>query len=602
MASLSDFSAPRSLHPFTLVMQFIRSLPALLLLLAPTIIRGSAGETRLTLTFALMYAVITVPLIIIRYLRFRYWIEDDEIVVHSGVLTRRKRNIPMDRIQNIEIQQSLLPRLMGMAQVRLDTAGSASSEGQLEYVSLNDAHAIRQTVREFQRAEQMQAAVAQTGQEEARGDTPEAAPLAPAPRLSTDALQEGLLLVAPDREPVGPTAEDADDASTLLFSMPPLRVVLMGAYRFSLLFIALLLSATQYLQLDPEEMADLLFRGPFQEAATVIAESPWLYGSLVLFVAAVLSWLTGIITTFVRYYGFKLWLDGDKLQRKHGLLTLQEGTIPLQRVQTLILRSNPFMEWRGWFRLELQTMGYDVDEQGYHVVVPFAQREALVPVAENIRPLVLPDAFHSVSPITIRRHFVRYTVALLALVVPIAQFWGRAWWGLALLPFLGLFAYLHYRHHGYATTGNMLFIRRGVIRRYIFAVPLDKMQVFMNRASIFQRRLGLKSLSVDTAGSASVTYPEIVDLPAATADALLQRLHTRFQRYFRARRAGDPPTDLLSQAAAEAHGAGRPADAAPGTQQAAPEDEDTSLERANGAEPPAPEAQAEPSSVSSSRS
>jgi len=245
-------------------------------------------------------------------------------------------------------------------------------------------------------------------------------------------------------------------------------------------------------------------------------------------------------------------------------------------------------------------MGYDVDEQGYHVVVPFAQRDALVPVAENIRPLVLPDSFHSVSPITIRRHFIRYTVALLAIVVPVAQFWGSAWWGLALIPFLGLFAYLHYRHHGYATTGNMLFIRRGVIRRYIFAVPLDKMQVFMNRASIFQRRLGLKSLSVDTAGSASVTYPEIVDLPAATADALLQRLHTRFQRYFRAGRGGDPPADLLCHAAAEASGAGQPTDAAPRTRQAAPEE--TSLDTANGAGPPAPEAQAEPSSVSSSQS
>jgi len=597
MASLSDFSDPRSLHPLTLVMQFIRSLPALLLLLAPTIIRGSAGETRLTLTFALMYAVITVPLIIIRYLRFRYWMADDEIVVHSGVLTRRKRNIPMDRIQNIEIQQSLLPRLMGMAQVRLDTAGSASSEGQLEYVSLNEAHAIRRTVREFQQAEQMHAAVAQTGQ--ARHDAPATALLAPAPSLSPDALQQGTLLVANDRGAVGTTAADADDTSTLLFSMTPLRVALMGAYRFSLLFIALLLSATQYLQLDPEEIADLLFRGPFQEAATVIAASPWLYGSLVLFVAAVLSWLTGIGTTFVRYYGFRLWLDGDKLQRKHGLLTLQEGTIPLQRVQTLILRSNPFMAWRGWFRLELQTMGYDVDEQGYHVVVPFAQRDTLVPVAHKIRPLALPESFHSVSPITIRRHFIRYTVALLVIMIPLAQLWSKAWWGLALIPFLGLFAYLHYRHHGYATTGNMLFIRRGVIRRYIFAVPLDKMQVFMNRASIFQRRLGLKSLSVDTAGSASVTYPEIVDLPDAAADALLQRLHTRFQRYFR---AGDPPSDLLNHAAAEAFAAVRlAADADSGAAQSS-STEGAPLESENGAEPSAPEAPAEPSSVSSSRS
>lgn len=605
MASLSDFSAPRSLHPLTLVMQFLRSLPALLLLLAPTIIRGSAGETRLTLTFALMYAVITVPLIIIRYLRFRYWIEDDEIVVHSGVLTRRKRNIPVDRIQNIEIQQSLLPRLMGMAQVRLDTAGSTSSEGQLEYVSLKEAHTIRRIVREFQRAEQMQATLAQTGGRQGN-KARAAAPLRPPPALSPDGLQAGTLHAADTGEGKATPTNEGDESSTPLLTMPPLRVVLMGAYRFSLLFIVLLLSATQYLQLDPEQLADLLFRGPLQDAATVIAESPWLYGSLVVFTAAVLSWLTGILTTFVRYYGFKLWLEGDKLQRKHGLLTLQEGTIPLKRVQTLILRSNPFMELRGWFRLELQTMGYDVDEQGYHVVVPFAQRNELLSIARNIRPLALPETFHSVSPITIRRHFVRYTVALLAIVIPLAQLWSTAWWGLGLVPFLGLFAYLHYRNHGYATTGNMLFIRRGVIRRYIFAVPLDKMQVFMNRASIFQRRLGLKSLSVDTAGSGSVAYPEIVDMPDAAADALLQTLHSRFQRYFRARKDEGAPSDLLDGAAAKAFATGKPeADPTAGATNAS--DEDTPVNHENGTqpteptptEPTPPEAQAEPSSLSS---
>ncbi len=536
MASLDDFSFPRSLHPLTLVQQFLRSLPALLILLAPTILRGSAGETRLTLTFAFMYAVVVVPLIIIRYLRFRYWIEDDEVVIHSGVFTRRKRNIPMDRIQNIEIQQPLLPRLMGMAQVRLDTAGSSSSEGQLEYVALEEAQAIRKIVREFQRAETRRK-VSETVHS-----------LSPHTPVSAADLMRGTIngTAESDAEDV---QEEDEEERVLLFSMPSQRVLLMGAYRFSFLFIVLILSAVQYLQLDPEELADLLFRGPFRDAADVVAESPWLYGSMVVFTAAFLSWLTGIITTFVQYFGFHLWLDDDKLQRKHGLLTLQEGTIPLHRVQTLILRSNPLMEWRRWFRLELQTMGYDVDEQGYHVVVPFAQKDTIAELSPEIRPIQWPESFHSVSPITIRRHFIRYTVLLLIVVLPIAQFWSAAYWGLTLIPFLALFAWLHYLNHGYATDGNWLFIRRGVVRRYTFALPLDKMQVFMTSASIFQRRLGLKSLSVDTAGSRSVNYPEIVDVPEECAEVLLKELTHRFRHYFEMEEEPSKRNRLLTDAA-----------------------------------------------------
>jgi len=583
MAVPEQFSSPRSLHPLTLVMQFVRSLPALLLLLAPTIIRGSAGETRLTLTFALMYAVITVPLIIIRYLRFRYWMEDDEIIIHSGVLTRRKRNIPMDRIQNIEIQQSLLPRMLGMAQVRLDTAGSSSSEGQLEYVSLQEAHTIRQVVRDLQQSEAARV----------RAPVSKGFPLRPPLELAAADVRVAKLHLPSDAAEEVAAEEEAPPP--LLFDMPASRVLLMGAYRFSLLFIVLLLSALQYLQLDPEELADLVFRGPLQNAAEVVAESPWLYGSLVVFTAAFFSWLTGIVTTFIRYYGFKLWLDDDKLQRKHGLLTLQEGTIPLRRVQTMILRSNPVMEWRNWFRLELQTMGYDVDEQGYHVVMPFAQRENIVDVAPNIRPITLPTTFHPVSPITIRRHFIRYTIALLVVVVPLAQLWSTAWWGLTLIPGLALFAYLHYRNHGYATSGDLLFIRRGVIRRYLFAIPLDKMQVFSTTASIFQRRLGLKTLFVDTAGSASVSYPEVVDLPAESASMLLRLLHERFQTHFRTDVQSEQRT-LLDTVAEQAHVATDTPSTMPiGTGPA--DDESTTVGVQNGASEDSPEEEPVPSEV-----
>ena len=44
--------------------------------------------------------------------------------------------------------------------------------------------------------------------------------------------------------------------------------------------------------------------------------------------------------------------------------------------------------------------------------------------------------------------------------------------------------------------------------------------------------LGLVTVSVDTAGASTFTYPEIVDLEAEPGRDLLQTLYTRFQDYF----------------------------------------------------------------------
>jgi len=484
------------LHPLTLVQRVVKSLPALFFIL---FFRSSDTENWITLAFLLLYGVFALPMIILQYMRFQYWITPREVVIHSGVLTRRKRNIPLDRIQNIVIERSLLPRLLGTAKVKIETAGSKTTEGVLEYVSLDEAQRIREIVRSYQR---------------------QRATAAPA------------TLEAPAEH--SPAAVEA--MAQVLFTMTLPRILLSGVFRFSMLYIALIFSGLQTvmdpLNLTPEQIAEWL-RGdgllPFTDAAQ---SSPWLLGIFTVFAAMLLGWLTGIMINLTKYYGFRLWLEGDKLHRRHGLLTVSEGTIPLKKVQSLILRSNPLMRRFGWYRLELQTMGYDVEKQGYQVAVPFAKKDEILELASHIRPFALPETFAPVSKITIRRTFIRYSMTLLVVLVPLAYYWQPALWGLLTLPLLLYLAFLQYRNHGYALHDDILYIRRGVFQHYVWVVPVDKFQVFYTAGSFFQRRLGLRSLVIDTAGAGSFRFPQVVDVGAETAEAFIETLYGRFQSHF----------------------------------------------------------------------
>lgn len=508
----APFAEGKRLHPLTFVQRVIKSLPALFLAMLPLVARSSETGNMVTLGAMAVYGVVAVPLILLQYLRFHYWITPQEVVIHSGVLTRRKRNIPLDRIQNIVIERSLLPRLLGTAKVKIETAGSTSTEGVLEYVSLEEAKDIRQIVRSYQRTQGL------------------AAPSAEVPSEAG--------------EPT-PTLTESDER-TLLFEMSLRDIFLSGAFRFSLLYIALIFSGLQYLMdlagLEPEDIADWFMRGQFQPYAETAQASPWLLAIVTIIVAAMLGWLTGVVVNLNKYYGFRLWLEDNKLQRRQGLLTVSEGTIPIPKVQSIILRTNPLMRRFGWFRLKLQTMGYDVEHQGYQDAAPFAQEADVLRIAGHIRPLSLPEAFTPVSRLTIRRAFIRYSVMLLVILAPLAYFWRPALWGLLALPGLLYFAYLHWRNHGYALHADLLFIRRGVIRQYLWIVPLDKFQVFYTEGTLFQRRLGLRSLTIDTAGAGSISYPKIVDIPAPIASAFMQILYDRFQAHFK--EEGNEPSSL----------------------------------------------------------
>lgn len=508
--TLGAIHEPQRLHPLTLLLRVGTSLPALLIVLLPIIRNPNSSENVVSVVLAVLYGVFALPLIFLRYWRFSYRITPKQIVIQSGVLNRKNRSIPVERVQNVQIEQNLVARLFGIAKVKVETAGGSGTEGSLEYVDREEAQKIRRAVRSF--------------------------------RHQSDEAE----------------AEDRDEPEKeSLFAMPLRRVLLSGAFRFSLLYLAIIFFVLEVF--NPEVLIERFMsaQGRVEQITEAVVSHPALAILATVFVAILLGWLSGIAVHLARYYRFQLWLEGDKLRKRHGLFTITEGTIPLDKVQSLILRTNPFMRVFGWYELKVQTIGINVEEQGHRVIAPFARLDRILELARRVRDFDLPDAFRPVSRLTIRRRFFRYTVVLAAFLLPAIYFWPSGWvhlggvvlpwWGFGLVPFILGMALLQYRNHGYATQEDGFYIRRGVLSHYLWIIPTEKFHVFDATASIFQRRLGLKTLFVDTAGAATFEYPEVIDLPAAEADRQLNFLYRRFKTLYRARieaATGAPDTRL----------------------------------------------------------
>lgn len=509
------------LHPFTLVHRLIVSVPALVVVLLPVLRRPDANAW-ISVAVLAVYAIAVLPLMLLQYFRFRYAVTPDEIIIHKGVFTYQHRNIPIERIQNIEIEQSLLPRMLGTAKVKVETAGSRSTEGVIEYVTLERARAIRASVRAHQRALQEDRRERETAaQPEAHGATTD---------VEADVSRDD---VHPDlaREPAAP-APDEEPSVELLYTMPLGRVLLSGVFRFSLLYIAMIFTATEYLGVRPEDVARWISGNRMDAFEQLMEQSTVLVVLSTILTVGLLAWITGILTNLGRFYGFRLGYEDGKLHTRHGLLTVSEGTVPLKKIQALIVRTNPLMQAFGWYRLELQTMGFDPNDRGYRVAAPFARKEEILSIAQRIRPFTLPEQFRSVSRIMIRRSFVRYTLVLLPLTAVATYFWEWGPWLLLTLPLLYAIAERQYHNHGFDANETYLFVRRGVFRRFLWILPAERFQVFYLTQTIFQRRLGVQSLFVDTPGSGSMAHPIVVDLPEDEARSLFDETYSRFQRLF----------------------------------------------------------------------
>lgn len=540
-AAAPDAPEERRLHPMTILQRVAVALPAMFLLLLP-VLRSSDGVAWFNLVIAGLYGVLVFPWSIIRYYRFRYRISAKEIAIRSGVFNVRQRNIPVDRIQNVEVEQGILQRMTSTAKVSIFTAGSTAAEGVLDVVSLSEAHAVRESIRRFQAEAGVGDAVAgaarAAGVEAARAvEIPEADLVTPGTTVTGAKAIAG----APGPGPLagGPAVASAVHAHPVapLFEMDIREVILSGVFRFSLLYIALFFSAVQYIEPNPEAMLDWLIGSRFEGVAEVASESPVIAFLGTIFIAVLFAWLSGIAVNLNRYYGFSLSAEGDKLHHKQGLLSRHTGTIPLRKVQAFIIRTNPLMRRFGWYRLEVQTMGFDVKERGHKVAVPFGRMEDVLRTANRIQKgLPNPDPLgirqpdlQPVSKLTIRRAFVRYSVVITVLAGGLWYLWTPGAWLLTLLPLALVAAILRYRHMGWGEDEKWLYIRRGVIRQHTWLLPVERTQVLLRSASFFQRRLGLASLSIDSAG-ASVTRPaEAVDLPQDVARDVIDRTYARFK-------------------------------------------------------------------------
>ena len=315
MSTTDSFDEVQMLHPMTLIQRFLIAVPAVFVLLLP-FLRSPQSSDYFSIVTVIIYGVLALPLIFLRYYRFRYRITRKEIIIQSGIITRQHRSIPIERIQNIEIEQSVLPRLFGTAKVKIETAGSSKTEGVLEFVSIERAHQIREIIRSYQQEQESPPA-----SEAAVLDQTDAAPPLPEQKINAPASENEL------GEP--------------MFAMSLPRVLLTGMLRFSLFYIAIAFSVIQQFNPSPDEIELWLEKGWLHPVAELYQSSPWLFTIAGIITAVSLSWIAGILVSLNRNYNFRIWLKNKKLHKHQGLLTLSQGTIPLKRIQARLLYLEP---------------------------------------------------------------------------------------------------------------------------------------------------------------------------------------------------------------------------------------------------------------------
>jgi putative membrane protein len=442
----------RRLHPATLLFDVGRRFVSMAFY-AVAVLWFAASRQQAWYLFFLVPPIVNA---LVRYVSFRYTMTGDHLVLREGLISRNVRHVPYARVQNIDTLQGPFHRLLGVVEVRLETAAGKEPE------------AVFQVISSAQLAE-------------LRAHVFGARPGAPA-------------------VPAGPAADPAffrmRSADVLLFGLFSQRglVYLGGAF-------VLVRELADFF--DAEARVSQGLETLERESAT-LSTWIWVAAALALFLCLQLA---TVAWAWLTLHGFRLARVGEDLRTTCGLLTRQSASLPRGRVQVLEVREGWLARQLGRCSIRVASAGADSTGSGQVArkwLVPLCARTELERVLAEVQPEArLAELEWVALPARARRRlFVRGLLAwglLAALVAALAWPLGLLAAPLALVA-AWVLAGVRHRRLAFALTAEAIFLRDGLLARRILCVRYGKVQSVALGRSPLDRRARMARLRLDTAG------------------------------------------------------------------------------------------------------
>jgi len=141
-AAGSSTELRKRLHPLSPLLHGAKSIVVIVVALSWQTLAQIGFEKFALVVLALAVAVVIFS--VVNWLNTGYHVVGRELRIQDGLLWRRNRAIPLERLQAVELRRPLLAQLTGLAELRLEVVGGGKTEAPLAYLTVRDAAALRE--------------------------------------------------------------------------------------------------------------------------------------------------------------------------------------------------------------------------------------------------------------------------------------------------------------------------------------------------------------------------------------------------------------------------------------------------------------------------
>lgn len=531
-------SERRMLHPSYIAFGVLSFLRGLIPLIIVFLLRGVNWEAVLRWYWIAGAAGLLLLLCGASYLqwrRFGFWLEQDRIIIRSGLLFRGEKTIYYSRIHSVNVEQPLIQRLLGVAQLKIETPGGGQkADGILYALSLAEANEIKMQLRAFAEGtgprsqQEFEASNPhhETTMSSVMSDLSDSTNTAPdvshavgnpAASISSPLSRDGKPSVqtAPQLPHAdgGPALSKASTAGQVEGTKRRPDSVTLDAgklfkaaatslnFGLALAFIGGLYSfADDFLELL---LPDQFFRHLIEDSRSLMPSV--LFIVIVAIFAIGLTWALSIILYILKFSGFTMGRDGQQVSISYGLLEKKSYVFDPKNVQAVIINESILRQWMGFAEVRLQIVSSDKQEQlMLHPFIAFKDIDTLLArFVPGMR--VFDPAELSSSPRRAFLYYIRipYILAIAIAVACVGFFGATGLWSLFLMPLTYVWCKACHRAAGILLKDGQLTLRKRFIGRTTYCLRRPRIVMMKVKRTNGQKRKALRSLSVRVLGSGS---------------------------------------------------------------------------------------------------
>lgn len=507
----------RSLHPFYVVVGIGGVIRGFIPLILIALLRGFDWSELLKWYWLAGGAAVLALLLVFPYLQWRkfgFWLENDRIVIRQGLLFREEKTIYYSRIHSVNVEQPLLQRLLGIAQLKIETpGGNKKADGILHALSMKEAAAIREQLRNFAETGRKEKPaeigdMSGSGYEASASGIPgedtvaAVAGRSEAERLSDSSVEAVSDLTNGSAENVFQTPREANTESGVTLTAGQLFQAAATSLNFGLAiaFIAGVYSfADDFINLL---LPDHFFERVVEDSASLMPNTLFI-SAIVLFVI-VLAWGLSIVLYVLKYSGFTIHRDRGQVSLSYGLLEKKTVLFDPKNVQAVIVTESLLRQPFGYAEVKLQVVTSDKQEQ--LMLHPFLKASAIQPLLDSFVPGMSTNGNEPLerSPRRALIYYLRipFIFAVIVGAACIGIFGAIGAWSLLLIPLVLLWRLACHRSAGLLLREGQLTLRRRVLHRHTYYIRKARIVTMEVKRSRAQRRKELISVSVHALGSA----------------------------------------------------------------------------------------------------